>query len=273
MEITTKIKLNNGVMMPLIGLGVYQAKKGEETINSVLWALEAGYRHIDTAKIYGNEFEVGKAVKESGVNRSEIFLATKLWNSDHGYDNTLRAFESSLKSLQVDYIDLYLIHWPQEKLRNDSWRAMEKLYSEKAVKAIGVSNYTVKHLEELLKNCEVIPAVNQVEFNPFLYQKDLLKYCVSKGIKIEAYSPIARGEKLKDERLVMLSAKYDKTPAQIMLRWLIQHEILIIPKSAHKERIIENANIFNFEISEDDMEWIDMFNENFRTCWDPSNVV
>jgi len=272
MDIDKKIKLNNGVLMPQFGLGVYQAKQGDETVNSVLWALQAGYRHIDTAKIYGNESDVGLAVEQSGISRKEIFITTKLWNSDHGFDSTLRAFEGSLKRLRLDYLDLYLIHWPQENVRKDTWKAFEKLYAEKKVKAIGVSNYTIKHLQELISYCDVVPAVNQVEFNPFLYQKELLDFCESKGIRLEAYSPIARGEKLNDERLVMLAAKYDKTPAQIMLRWALQHDIIIIPKSSHKERIEENSAIFDFEISDDDMESMDTFNENFRTCWDPSNV-
>ena len=272
MDISSKIKLNNGVTMPALGLGVYQTKHGEETLNAVSWALQKGYRHIDTAKIYGNESEVGQAVAKSEIPRDEVFITTKLWNSDHGYDNTLKAFEGSLNRLKIDYLDLYLIHWPEGNKRKDTWKAFEKLYNEKLIKAIGVSNYTIKHLKELLSYCNIVPAVNQVEFNPYLYQQDLLEFCESKNIKLVAYSPIARGEKLKDEKLVMLSSKYDKTPAQMMLRWAIQHGILVIPKSAHKERIEENANIFDFEIADDDMESIDSFNENFRTCWDPSNV-
>jgi diketogulonate reductase-like aldo/keto reductase len=272
MDIKTKVRLNNGVMMPILGLGVYQTKTGEETLNAVSWALSCGYRQIDTAQIYGNETEVGQAIANSGILRKEVFITTKLWNADHGYDKTLRAFESSLNRLKTDYLDLYLIHWPEGNFRKDTWKAFEKLYNDKLIKAIGVSNYTVRHLNELLSYCNVAPAVNQVEFNPYLYQKELLEFCESNSIKLEAYSPIARGEKLKDEKLKMLSSKYDKTPAQMMLRWEIQHGIIVIPKSAHKERIEENANIFDFEISDDDMESIDSFNENFRTCWDPSNV-
>ncbi len=272
MDITSKIELNNGLKMPIFGLGVYQTKKGKETIDSVKWALEAGYHLIDTAKIYNNEADVGIAVKECGIPREDIFITTKLWNSDHGYKKTLRAFEASLNRLQLEYLDLYLIHWPQEEVREDTWKAFEKLYNDKLVRAIGVSNYTIRHLEELLSNCNIIPAVNQVEFNPYLYQKDLMLYCQSKGIRLEAYSPIARGKKLKDARLITVSKKYNKSPAQILLRWALQRDITVIPKSAHKERIIENSAIFDFAISDEDMKLIDSFNENFRTCWDPTNV-
>ena len=272
MNINTRVTLNNGVKMPIFGLGVYQTKKGSETQNAVITALNYGYRLIDTARIYDNEEDVGIGIKESGVPRDEIFITTKLWNSDHGYDKALKAFEKSLRSLQIDYLDLYLIHWPQEKLRNETWKAFERLYEEKLVKAIGVSNYTISHLKELLSKCNVPPAVNQVEFHPFLYQKELLEYCKKNNIWLEAYSPIARGKKFSDKRLIELSEKYKKSPAQILLRWSLQHDVIVIPKSSHNERILENSKIFDFELSLEDMQLLDSFNENFRTCWDPTNV-
>jgi diketogulonate reductase-like aldo/keto reductase len=272
MDISIKFKLNNDISMPALGLGVYQTKRGEETINAVTWALELGYRHIDTAMIYHNEPEVGQGIVESGIPRDEVFITTKLWNSDHGFEKTLKAFDSSIKRLKVDYLDLYLIHWPQENIRKDTWKAFEKLYNDKLVKAIGVSNYTIEHLKGLLSYCEVVPAVNQVEFNTYLYQKELLEFCQSMGIRLEAYSPIARGEKLKDKKLIDMASKYKKTPAQILLRWSINHDVIVIPKSSHKERIKENSEIFDFNISEEDMKLLDSFNENFRTCWDPTNV-
>ncbi|MFN8576965.1 MAG: aldo/keto reductase [Candidatus Sericytochromatia bacterium] len=271
LTINSKVKLNNGSEMPLFGLGVYQSDKGEETRKAVLDSLEAGYRHIDTAKFYQNEKDVGNAIKESGIPRSEIFVTTKLWNSDHGYDLTLKAFEKSLEQLDLGYIDLYLVHWPVTGLRNETWKAMEKIMESGKCKSIGVSNYTIKHLKELLDFANIVPAVNQVEFSPYLYQKELLDFCNKNSIQLEAYSPLTQGEKLKEKVLVDISKKYNKTTAQLILRWALQHNIVIIPKSVTKSRIIENANIFDFNISDEDMNKLDLLNENFRTCWDPSN--
>lgn len=271
LTINSKVKLNNGSEMPLFGLGVYQSYKGEETRKAVLDSLEAGYRHIDTAKFYQNEKDVGNAIKESGIPRSEIFVTTKLWNSDHGYDLTLKAFEKSLEQLDLGYIDLYLVHWPVTGLRNETWKAMEKIMESGKCKSIGVSNYTIKHLKELLDFANIVPAVNQVEFSPYLYQKELLDFCNKNSIQLEAYSPLTQGEKLKEKVLVDISKKYNKTTAQLILRWALQHNIVIIPKSVTKSRIIENANIFDFNISDEDMNKLDLLNENFRTCWDPSN--
>lgn len=271
--INSKAKLNNGVEIPYLGLGVYKAKPGEETQNAVTYALEVGYRHIDTASLYGNERDVGIAVRNSSIPREEIFVTTKLWNDDHGYEKTLKACDESLGKLDLGYIDLYLVHWPVEGIRNETWKAMEKLYEEKKCRAIGVSNYTIKHLEELLEICNVVPAINQVEFSPYLYQKELLDFCNSHDIRLEAYSPLTRGRKLDDQKLVEIAGKYEKTSAQILIRWALQHEVIVIPKSSHKERIIENADVFDFEISQEDMEKLDSFNENFRVCWDPTNVL
>jgi diketogulonate reductase-like aldo/keto reductase len=244
-RIDTKVKLNNGVKMPIFGLGTYLTRKGKETQDAVLHALEAGYRHIDTAKMYGNEKDVGEAVRRSGVPREDVFITTKLWNSDHGYDRTIAACEKSLKTLGLSYVDLYLIHWPVEDLRNESWKALERLLKEEKCRAIGVSNYMIWHLEELLENSSTVPAVNQVEFHPYLYQKDLLEFCQSHNIQLESYSPLTKGEKLNDPRLSAIASKYSKSPAQVLIRWVLQRGIVVIPKSARKERIYEKLSILS----------------------------
>lgn len=272
MDITSTIKLNNGIEIPRLGFGVYKIPPGEKTQKSVKWALEAGYRHIDTAKYYENERDVGKAIRESKVPREEVFVTTKLYNDDHGYESALSAFEKSFQKLNLEYIDLYLIHWPLENLRNESWKALQKIYKEGKCKAIGVSNYTIRHLKELLEFAEVIPTINQVEFNPYLYQKELLEFCSSHEIQLEAYSPLTRARKLDHPKLVKVAKKYNKTPAQMLIRWSLQHDLVVIPKSEHKERIYENADIFDFEISPEDMKKLDSFDENFRVCWDPTGV-
>lgn len=266
-----KVKLNNGLEMPIIGLGVYQADS-EETEHAVKIALDNGYRLIDTAEAYKNEEEVGKAINKSEVAREEIFVTTKLWNKDQGYDKTLKAFDKSLDKLNMDYVDLYLLHWPVEGKRIDSYKALEKILESGKTKAIGVSNFTIRHLEELMKETEVVPALNQVEFHTFLYQKELLEYCKEKNIRLEAYSPIARGKKFKHNVIQEMAEKYSKTPAQIMLRWILQHDVIVIPKSTHKERIIENANIFDFEIAEEDISKLDGIDEEYRIAWDPSEI-
>ncbi len=271
-RIDTKVKLNNGVEMPIFGLGTYLTRRGKETQEAVVHALEAGYRHIDTAKIYGNEKDVGEGIRKSGIPREDIFITTKLWNSDHGYDRTVAACERSLKTLGLSYVDLYLIHWPVEGLRNDTWKAMERLLNEGKCRAIGVSNYMICHLEELLDNSSTIPAVNQVEFHPYLYQKDLLEFCQSHDIQLESYSPLTKGEKLNDPRLVAIASKYSKSPAQVLIRWVLQRGIVVIPKSSRKERIYENADVFDFEISREDMKALDSFNQDLRTSWDPSTA-
>ncbi len=273
LKISDKIKLNNSIDMPLFGLGVYLTEPGKEAQNAVRYALETGYRLIDTAAMYKNEEDVGTAIRQSKIPREEIFVTTKLWNDDHGYDKALKAFDKSLTKLNIDYIDLYLIHWPVSEKRNETWKAFEKILESGKCRAIGISNYTINHIEELMTNTETIPAVNQVEFSPFLYQKDLLEFCHSKNIQLEAYSPLSRGRKLDNPTLVAIAERYSKTPAQIMIRWVLQHKVIVIPKSANEKRIKENADIFDFNLSEEDMNNLDSLNYNFRVAWDPSKIV
>jgi len=272
LSIQSTVTLNNNVQMPILGLGVYQTPPGRVTQNSVKFALKLGYRHVDTARIYGNEADVGEAVRESGILREDLFVTTKLWNSDQGYDSTLRACEASLKRLGLDYVDLYLVHFPVPDVRKESWRAMETLFKKGRCRAIGVSNFTIRHLEELTEESDVVPSVNQVEFHPFLYQKELLDYCQGKRIQVEAYSPLARGERFKQPRILSLAKKYSKTPAQLMIRWGIQHGVVVIPKSTREERIRENSQVFDFDISDDDMMSLDSLNEDLRLNWDPTSV-
>ena len=272
LTLESTVKLNNDVRMPILGLGVYQTPPGRVTQNAVNLALRVGYRHVDTARIYGNEADVGEAVRESGVPRGDLFVTTKLWNSDQGYDSTLRACEASLKRLGLDYLDLYLVHFPVADLRKESWRAMEALLKKEKCRAVGVRNFTIRHLEELIEESEITPSVNQVEFHPFLYQKELLEYCQMKRIQVVAYSPLARGEKLKHPRIGSLAEKYAKTPAQLMIRWGLQHGLVVIPKSTREERIRENSHVFDFDISDDDMRSLDSLNEDLRLNWDPTNV-
>lgn len=255
--------LNNGVRMPWLGLGVFQVADGDEVRNAVRWAIEEGYRSIDTAAGYRNETGVGEAIRESGVPREELFITTKLANPDQGYESTLRAFEESRRKLGVDYIDLYLIHWPGRDKYKETWRAFGKLYHEGYIRAIGVSNFQIRHLESLKETSGIIPAVNQVEFHPLLTQKELLAYCKREGIQLEAWSPIMKGN-LDLPLLQELAAKYGKTPAQIVLRWDLEHGVVTIPKSARRERIAENADIFDFELSEEDIRAIDALNRDHR---------
>jgi diketogulonate reductase-like aldo/keto reductase len=274
MELTieTKLKLNDGQLIPQLGLGVWQISSAK-TSDVVLAALEARYRHIDTASAYGNEENVGAAIRMSGLPRESIFVTTKLWNSDHG--NPERALDTSLRKLKMDYVDLYLIHFPVRQ-RRQSWRALEALQKKGKTRSIGVSNFTIAHLSELLAERETVPAVNQVEFHPYLYQQDLLAFCRAKGIVVEAYSPLTHGERLEDPKLVAIAKKYSspkaKSTAQILIRWALQHGLVVLPKSSNRRRIFENADVFDFEISEDDMRLLDSFHENLRTCWDPSDA-
>jgi diketogulonate reductase-like aldo/keto reductase len=273
MELTldTKVKLNNGIDMPMLGIGVWDMSAGKETLNALKWAFEVGYRHVDTAKLYGNERQVGEAVRKSGIPREELFVVTKLWNNDHGYKKALAAFDASLKRMGLDFVDLYLIHWPEPGVRDKSWRALEKIYDDGRARAIGVSNYTIRHLEEVLEIGTVVPAVNQVEFHPWLFQEDLLKFCRSKSIALEAYSPLTKGKKLRDRALGKMAKKYSRSPAQILIRWALQHEVIVIPKSSNKKRIRENANIYDFSISDEDMRTLDAFNRDMHITWDPTD--
>ena len=270
MELTmnSTVKLNNGVEMPILGLGTWMLT-GKSAYDSVKWALELGYRLVDTATIYGNERNIGQAIKDSGVPRDEIFLTTKVWNDDQGYDNALSAFNKSLKKLDVSYVDLYLIHWPVTGLRKETWKALEKILEEGNARSIGISNFTIRHLEELLKNSSSIPSVNQVEFSPFLFQKDLLDYCNSKKIVVEAYCPLTRARKMDDPRIKTIGRKYGKSPAQILIRWGLQHGLVEIPRSGDKNHLQENMNVFDFELSENEIEKLDKLNEDFRVSDDP----
>jgi len=264
-------KLANGVDMPYFGLGVFLMNEGKEVIDSVRYALEFGYRHIDTASLYCNEKGVGEAVKQSGVDRKEIFVTTKVWNSDQGYESTLKAFNKSMSKLGFDYLDLYLVHWPVKGKFNDTWRALEKIYREKRVKAIGVSNFLQHHLEDLLTTAEIIPMVNQMEFHPYLVQQDLIDYCHARQIQYEAWSPLMQGKIFDDKTMKTIANKYGKTPAQIILRWDLQKEVITIPKSVTKERILSNSLIFDFELSQEDMDAINKLDRAKRVGADPDN--
>lgn len=272
MDIKSTVKLNNGVEMPWLGLGVFMSKEGTEVENAVKVALQNGYRHIDTAAIYKNERGVGNAIIESGVEREDIFLTSKVWNTDQGYSTTIAAFEQSLEKLQTDYLDLYLVHWPKGVRSVETWKALEELYKKGKIKAIGISNFLIHHLEEFLPNCKVVPAVNQYEFHPELLQPDLLEYCKKRGIQPEAWSPIMKGKVNEVPLIQELAAKYGKTPVQVTLRWDIQKGVVTIPKSVTPDRIISNADIFDFELSEEDMAKIDGLDKNGRIGFHPDKI-
>ena len=264
--------LNNGNKMPLLGLGAWDMY-GKEAEQATLDALEIGYRLIDTATLYKNEKEIGNAVRKSGLPRDEIFVTTKVPNPQQGYDTTLKAFDTSMKILNIDYIDLYLVHWPIKGKRKETWKALEYLYNNNQVKAIGVANYLMPFLKELETYCTVIPVINQMEFSPWLYLKDELQYCNEHNIQLQSYSPLTRGKKFSDEELQKLCKNYNKTPAQIILRWNIEHGISTIPKSSNKKRLQENFDIFNFSLSKKDVELMDSFNENFRVVENPMEML
>lgn len=263
------VTLHNGINMPRFGLGVYKAENGSEVIHAVKDSIKAGYRLIDTASFYDNEEGVGEGIKQSQIAREEIFVTTKVWNTDQGYESTLAAFDKSLKKMDLEYIDLYLVHWPVPGKYKETWKALEKLYKDGKVKAIGVSNFHIHHLEDLLKDAEIVPMVNQIELHPLLSQVEIREYCQSKGIRVEAWSPLARGRLLEHPVLKNLAEKYHKTVAQVILRWDLQSNIITIPKSTKEHRIIENANIFDFELSIHDMQVIDAINQNERTGPNP----
>ena len=272
-----KVTLNNGCSIPCLGLGVYQLGRGRATENAVNWALEAGYRHVDTASMYGNETEVGAALKRAFaaglVRREDVFVTTKLWNSDHGYDEALRGFDVSLRRLGLDQIDLFLLHWPVPERRLQSWRALEHIIGEGRCRAIGVSNYMVHHLEELMSRARIPPAVNQIELHPWCQQRDVVTYCEVHGIAVVAYSPLAKGTKLRDQHLATIAHEVHRTPAQILLRWSLQKHFITIPKSAKRERIIENAAIFDFALNAEQMTALDHLNEERHVTWDPRDEL
>lgn len=264
--------LNNGVKMPRLGLGVWKVTDPGDVERAIRAAVQTGYRSIDTASFYKNEAEVGQAIRSCGVPREELFITTKIWNEDQGYDKTLAAFEESRKRLGLDVVDLLLIHWPGKDKYIDTWRAFEKLYREGFVRAIGVSNFQIHHLDKLIEASEIVPAVNQVEFHPLLTQKELLAYTKEKGIQLEAWSPLMQGN-LDQPALKEIAAKYGKTPAQVVLRWDLQHGVVTIPKSITPSRIAENADIFDFELTAEDMDRIDSLNRNHRFGPDPDQLL
>jgi diketogulonate reductase-like aldo/keto reductase len=267
--------LNNGVKMPWMGLGVFQVKEGRELVEAVKTAILHGYRSIDTAAIYENEESVGKGIKEglkaAGLSRTDLFITSKVWNSDLGYEQTLAAYETSLKKLNLEYLDLYLIHWPVDGKYKEAWKALEALYKEGKVKAIGVSNFQIHHLEDLMKDAEIMPAVNQVEFHPRLTQKELLAYCQEHQIQLEAWSPLMQGKLLDNIILKEIADHHQKSVAQVILRWDLQNNAITIPKSTKSERIAENAAVFDFSLSAEEMKRIDELNENTRIGPDPDH--
>lgn len=267
--------LYNGVKMPWMGLGVFKVEEGQELELAVKNAIKHGYRSIDTAAIYNNEEGVGRGIRaglqEAGLTREDLFVTSKVWNADLGYESTLQAYETSLKKLGLEYLDLYLIHWPVEGKFKEAWRALETLYKKGLVKAIGVSNFHVHHLEELLKDAEIKPMVNQVEFHPRLSQDELRAYCTEQGIQFEAWSPLMQGQLLDNPVLKGIAEKYGKSIAQVIIRWDLQNGVVTIPKSTKEHRIVENASVFDFELSKEDMEMIHSLNQNHRVGPDPDN--
>ncbi|MGN7477706.1 aldo/keto reductase [Solibacillus silvestris] len=267
--------LHNGVKMPLFGLGVFKVEEGPELVNAVKNAIKHGYRSVDTAAIYENEEGVGKGIKEglqeTGISREELYVTSKVWNADLGYESTIAAYETSLKKLGLDYLDLYLIHWPVEGKYKEAWRALETLYKEGRVKAIGVSNFQIHHLEELMKDAEIKPMINQVERHPRLTQKELQAFCQSNGIQLEAWSPLMQGQLLDNGVLQKIADKHQKSVAQVILRWDLQQGVVVIPKSTKEHRIVENANVFDFELTNEEMKIIDELNQNLRVGPDPDN--
>jgi methylglyoxal/glyoxal reductase len=263
--------LHNGKEIPYVGLGVYKMEDPEETVQSVKTAIEYGYRSIDTASFYQNEESVGKAAKESSIARKDLFITSKVWNTDQGYDATLKAFEESLKKLDMEYLDLYLIHWPVKDKYKETWKALERIHDEGLVKSIGVSNFKQHHLEDLLSDSNEKPVLNQVELHPRLTQEGLRDYCTSQNIAVEAWSPIARGKLLNEPMLNHIAAKHGKTAAQVILRWHLQNNVIIIPKSVHVNRIKENGDLFDFELSLEDMNHINQLNMNERFGANPDD--
>jgi diketogulonate reductase-like aldo/keto reductase len=264
--------LRGDVDMPVLGLGVYQARPGSETREAVRAALELGIRHLDTARAYGNERDVAAGIAASGVPREEVFVTTKVWNSDQGYDATLRACDASLERLGVERVDLYLIHWPVQGLRHETWRAMERLRADGKARAIGVSNYTVRHLEELLASATEPPALNQVELHPFLAQRQLVDWCTRNGIAVEAYASLVKARRMEDPVIQRVAAKHRRTPAQVLVRWALDHGLVAIPKSVHAERIRENIDVFGFALDAGDLAALDALDEGYRTSWDPTDA-
>lgn len=275
-KLTDTFKLHNGVEIPCVGFGTWQTKDGETAVNSVVTAIEAGYRHIDTAAAYGNEGSVGEAIIKSGINRKELFVTSKLWNTERGYDTTLKAFDVTMEKLQLDYLDLYLIHWPAnaknyadwKEINGGTWRAMEELYKAGRIRSIGVSNFKSHHLDALLEAAEIVPMVNQIEYHPGQMRKEDSLYCKEHNILVEAYSPLGTGRMLENEQLIEIAGKYGVSAAQLCIRWCLQNGVLPLPKSVTPSRIIENSKVFGFEISDEDMNTINAMPDFGSWEWD-----
>ncbi|MGG0755793.1 aldo/keto reductase [Brevibacillus laterosporus] len=267
--------LHNGTKMPWLGIGVFKVEEGSELVSAIKSAIKHGYRSIDTAAIYGNETSVGQAIhegiQETNLPREDLFVTSKVWNADLGYEATLAAFETSLDKLGLEYLDLYLIHWPVKGKYKEAWRALEKLYKDGRVKAIGVSNFQIHHLEDLMEEAEIKPMINQVEFHPYLTQKELITFCRAHDIQMEAWSPLMQGQLLDNPVLQEIADKHGKTVAQVILRWDLQHGVITIPKSTKEHRIVENASVFDFELTKEEMDRIDALNQNHRVGPDPDN--
>lgn len=272
LSIDSRVRLNNGVRMPLLGLGVWQLPEGGVCRRSVLAALEAGVRLIDTAKVYGNEREVGEAIRDSGVPRDDIFLTTKVWNGDQGYETTKRAFEESLSKLGVGHIDLYLVHWPLTEKRRDTWRAMEEIVERGDCRAVGVSNYTEGHLADVLEHGEVVPAVNQFELSPFLQPRALVEQCRAAGVVVEGYSPLAKARRMKDKVVRRVAKEAGMTPAQVLIRWALEKGFVTIPRSSKPAHIRENCDVFAAPLGPAHIAALDALDEGYRTSWDPTGV-
>lgn len=270
---TPTIELSSKTKIPQLGFGTWLIKNWDECKNAVKTAIEVGYRHFDTAQIYGNEQFVGQALAESTVPREELFITTKIWNENMFWDDIKPSFEESLKKLQTDYVDMLLLHFPVTELRRPAWHKMQDIFKSRKARAIGVSNYTVKHLEELLRECEIKPAVNQVELHVFLQQPELVKYCQNNGIAVEAYSPLAHGYNMTNETLAAIAKKHNRSVAQVMIRWCLDGGCITIPKSTHPDRIRENFEALNFKLDDDDLKQIKSFDKDLRTCWDPTHVA
>ena len=272
LNIDSRVTLSDGNSMPFLGLGVWDAKSGKETYDAVIHALETGYRHIDTAEMYGNEKDVGSAVIDSGLAREEIFITTKLWDSGMGYDHALNAFDESLRKLNLAYVDLYLIHWPEKGSRQEIWSALERIKKEGRCHSIGVSNFAQKHLQELLTKGNERPVVNQIEMSPFLQQQTISSFCRKENIHLTGYCPLARGKRFNDPVLCQVAEETNKTAAQVMIRWALRSGHTVIPKSVRPERIEENANVFDFNLNDEQMKMLDGLEEGLRFCPDPLEI-
>ena len=269
---TNAVFLNNDRKMPLLGLGVYKATGENEAENAIISAVKCGYRMIDTASAYKNEENVGRGIARCGVPRKELFVTTKIWNNAQRLGDVEGAFQRSLDRLGLDYIDLYLIHWPVPGCYLSTWKEMEKILSSGRALSIGVSNFEIRHLEELRRVSGIVPAVNQIECHPLCYPKELIDYCQANGIQVQAYAPLARGAYLDHDVLCVMGTKYAHTPAQVGLRWAVQKGISVIPKSVHPDRIESNANIFDFSIDQEDMDLLDTLNENYHSASVPEDL-